>query len=94
MNTETTLNKEAIAFMSKKIVAWLYSIQNDVKTHNFDTKLFEITDEMLFESYITKEQVDLLKNITFKLLWLRSFFINFPNETDCFLEHLQKYYND
>lgn len=89
MNTETTLNKEeAIAFMSKKIVAWLYSIQNDVKTHDFDSKLFEITDEMLFESYITKEQVDLLKNITFKLLWLGSFFTNFPNETDCFLEHL------
>lgn len=79
MNTETTLNKEeTIAFMSKKIVAWLYSIQNDVKTHDFDSKLFEITDEMLFESYITKEQVDLLKNITFKLLWLRSFFYKLP----------------
>ena len=89
MNTETTLNKEeTIAFMSKKIVAWLYSIQNDIETHDFDGKLFEITDEMLFESYITKEQVNLLKNITYKLLWLRSFFINFPNETECFLGHL------
>lgn len=89
-NKKFVENRENFYNTGRKLLFILVTLKETMSLHDFEGKLCEIVAASEAFGHLSKDDIKLLNRLSHNILWLKSFFNNFPDDFADFFEEFNE----